>query len=187
MLASSPTLFKNVFTWKQSENNRSRWQMTLPLLQWNSEWVPLPLIHRTGKRWHGAAKDIPTNPFTSVLEWVYSLRAAKWLQSCLVWTVARQAPLSMGFSRQEYWSGLLCPSPLSFPTLILFIICTFIYCLSPPSNARILRAKDLFCLLFPPLHLSETVPTLRGCSGNFWWMNEWGLMVQWFLELQLAG
>ena len=25
-------------------------------------------------------------------------------------TVARQAPLSMGFSRQEYWSGLPCPS-----------------------------------------------------------------------------
>ena len=27
------------------------------------------------------------------------------------WTVACQAPLSMGFSRQEYWSGLLFPSP----------------------------------------------------------------------------
>ena len=27
------------------------------------------------------------------------------------WTVAQQAPLSMGFSRQEYWSGLLCLSP----------------------------------------------------------------------------
>ena len=26
------------------------------------------------------------------------------------WTVAHQAPLSMGFSRQEYWSGLPCPS-----------------------------------------------------------------------------
>ena len=25
------------------------------------------------------------------------------------WTVAHQAPLSMGFSRQEHWSGLLCP------------------------------------------------------------------------------
>ena len=25
--------------------------------------------------------------------------------------VARQAPLSMGFSRQEYWSGFPCPSP----------------------------------------------------------------------------
>ena len=27
------------------------------------------------------------------------------------WTVACQAPLSMGFSRQEYWSGLTFPSP----------------------------------------------------------------------------
>ena len=27
------------------------------------------------------------------------------------WTVARQAPLSMGFSRQEYWSGLSCTPP----------------------------------------------------------------------------
>ena len=26
-------------------------------------------------------------------------------------TVAGQAPLSMGFSRQEYWSGLPCPPP----------------------------------------------------------------------------
>ena len=26
-----------------------------------------------------------------------------------LWTVARQAPLSMGFSKQEYWSGLLFP------------------------------------------------------------------------------
>ena len=27
------------------------------------------------------------------------------------WTVAHQAPLSMGFSRQEHWSGLPFPSP----------------------------------------------------------------------------
>ena len=32
------------------------------------------------------------------------------------WTVAHQAPLSMGFSRQEYWSGLPCPPPGIFPT-----------------------------------------------------------------------
>ena len=31
------------------------------------------------------------------------------------WTVARQAPLSMGFSRQEYWSGLPFPSPGALP------------------------------------------------------------------------
>ena len=32
------------------------------------------------------------------------------------WTVARQASLSMGFSRQEYWSGLPCPPPGDLPT-----------------------------------------------------------------------
>ena len=32
------------------------------------------------------------------------------------WTVAHQAPLSMGFSRQEYWSGLPCPRPGDFLT-----------------------------------------------------------------------
>ena len=31
------------------------------------------------------------------------------------WTVAHQAPLSMGFSRQEYWSGLPCPPPANLP------------------------------------------------------------------------
>jgi len=28
-----------------------------------------------------------------------------------LWTVAHQTPLFLGFSRQEYWSGLLCPPP----------------------------------------------------------------------------
>ena len=44
-----------------------------------------------------------------------------WLvaQSCLIlcdpWTVVHRAPLSMGFSRQEYWSGLSFPSPGDLP------------------------------------------------------------------------
>ena len=29
----------------------------------------------------------------------------------ILWTVAHQAPLYVGFFRQEYWSGLLCPPP----------------------------------------------------------------------------
>ena len=32
-----------------------------------------------------------------------------------LWTVAYQAPLSVGFSRQEYWSGLPFPSPGDLP------------------------------------------------------------------------
>ena len=31
------------------------------------------------------------------------------------WTLVRQAPLSMGFSKQEYWSGLPFPSPGDLP------------------------------------------------------------------------
>ena len=42
-------------------------------------------------------------------------------KSCLTlatpWTVACQAPLSMGFPRQEYWSGLPFPPPGDLPNL----------------------------------------------------------------------
>ena len=37
-----------------------------------------------------------------------------WLFATL-WTIAHQGPLSMRFSRQEYWSGLLCPPPGDLP------------------------------------------------------------------------
>ena len=55
-----------------------------------------------------------------VLEWVAivytAAAAAKSLQSCLTlatpWTTAYQAPLSMGFSREKYWSGVPLPSPM---------------------------------------------------------------------------
>ena len=41
---------------------------------------------------------------------------AKLLQSCaMLWTVACQTPLSMGFSKQEYWSELPCPPPGDLP------------------------------------------------------------------------
>ena len=37
------------------------------------------------------------------------------LTLCNLWSVATQAPLSMGFSKQEYWSGLPFPSPWDIP------------------------------------------------------------------------
>ena len=37
------------------------------------------------------------------------------LTLCDLRTVAHQAPLSMGFSRQEHWSGLPCPLPGDLP------------------------------------------------------------------------
>ena len=32
-----------------------------------------------------------------------------------LWTVAHQAPLSLGFSKQEYWRGWSCPPPEDLP------------------------------------------------------------------------
>ena len=59
--------------------------------------------------------------------WVYVCWAEIYLHACVLshfsrvrlfatpWTVARQAPLSMGFSRQVYWSVLLFPPPGDLP------------------------------------------------------------------------
>ena len=50
---------------------------------------------------------------------IYLCVQAKSLQSYLtlatLWAVACQTPLSMGFSRQEHWRGLHCPSPGALP------------------------------------------------------------------------
>ena len=46
--------------------------------------------------------------FMSDSLWLYGLFAT-------LWTVAHQAPLSMKFSRQEYWSGLPFPPPGDLP------------------------------------------------------------------------
>ena len=66
----------------------------------------------------------PKCPSTN--EWLrYGVRACRLSHfSCvkllaILWTIVCQAPLSMGFFRQEYWSGLPCPPPgnLSNPGL----------------------------------------------------------------------
>ena len=67
---------------------------------------------------------------TRTLEWVaisFS-NAGKWKVKvkslsrvrllAIPWTAAHQAPPSMGFSRQEYWSGVPLPSPMVFPVVI---------------------------------------------------------------------
>ena len=57
------------------------------------------------------SQNLPYLTFTwGCFSYIYKslLCSHVWLFATL-WTVARQAPLSMGFSRQEYWSGLSCP------------------------------------------------------------------------------
>ena len=52
-------------------------------------------------------------------------RSRVWLWAT-PWTGAHQAPPSMGFSRQEYWSGVPLPSPWVIPRSYLFDPCIYV-------------------------------------------------------------
>ena len=78
------------------------------------------------------ANTLPHRVVVSIRKWIFiqtlhpvgmlsmMYMHTKSLQSCLTLCdpmdcVAHQAPLSMGFSREEYWSGLQCPPPGGLP------------------------------------------------------------------------
>ena len=49
--------------------------------------------------------------FSNAWKWKVKVKSLSRVQLFMTpWTAAHQAPLSMGFSRQEYWSGVLLPS-----------------------------------------------------------------------------
>ena len=51
--------------------------------------------------------------FSNAWKWKVKVKSLSRVQLLATpWTAASQAPLSMGFSRQEYWSGLPLPSPI---------------------------------------------------------------------------
>ena len=57
--------------------------------------------------------------FSNVWKWKVKGKSLSRVRLFLTpWTAAYQAPLSMGFSRQEYWSGVPLPSPTSSYTLL---------------------------------------------------------------------
>ena len=69
---------------------------------------------------HGVIKSDMTEWLThTIVMYVSIMHACSVAQSCPTletpWTVAHQAPLSMGFFRQEYWSGLASPTPEDLP------------------------------------------------------------------------
>ena len=87
-------------------------------IPWTGEPGGLPSLglYRVGHNWSdlaAAAVSLEHEAFPSqehVLCAVLS-RFSHVQLFAILWTVARQAPLSMRFSRQEYWSGLPCPPP----------------------------------------------------------------------------
>ena len=56
--------------------------------------------------------------FSNAWKWKVKMKSLGCVQFLATpWAAAYQAPLSMGFSRQEYWSGVPLPSPLNLVTL----------------------------------------------------------------------
>ena len=70
-----------------------------------------------------------------------------------LWTVACQATLSMGFSRQEYWSRLLCPPPgyLPYPGINPRLLCLLHWQVGhlplalPGSEVKVTRSRLTLC------------------------------------------
>jgi len=68
------------------------------------------------------------------------------------WTEAHQAPLSMGFSRQEYWSGVPLPSPILYVSILIFdflILYSLCHVIVPVSRGLLLllhsSLSSFFC------------------------------------------
>ena len=102
-------------------------------------------------------------------------------KSCLTlatpWTVACQAPLAMGFCRQEYWSGLLLPSPGDLPNpgikprspaLQADSLPTELW--GKPLYKKFYKTKSTFCLnqkVFPQTIFSKAVSTVILGTSSF--------------------
>ena len=96
--------------------------------------------------------SLPTEPKGSprILEWMLSHFNGVQLSATL-WTSAHQAPLSMEFSRQEYWSGL------PFPSLVI--------------KYEVSEMKSLSCvqLFVTPWTVAYQAPPSMGFSKQEYW------------------
>ena len=108
------------------------------------------------------------------LEWVAISFSDAWkwkmkgkLLSCVrlfttPWNAAHQAPPSMGFSRQEYWSGVPSPSP----------VCTYIGLLLSLENEILMYAQTLTYLENIMLHEKRQTKKGKYCMIPFIWITK---------------
>ena len=121
-------------TWAQSLGREALLEKEMAthssILVWRIPWMEEPgrlqsmgvaksrtrlsdFTHSLGQHPGFSSRDTPNNLLSSSAELNVNV---KLLSSCLTLRPhGHQAPLSMGFSRQEYWSGLPFPSPGNLP------------------------------------------------------------------------
>ena len=109
--SSSGRIMSTFFRWRKYEVDKIPW---LPKDVWGPEkagladfiFIKLLLIYN-------AVLVSDGQESYSIMCWASSFSRVRLFAT--PWTAARQAPLSMGFSRQEYWSRLPCPPPGDLP------------------------------------------------------------------------
>ena len=84
------------------------------------------LGHHLGLKYHYSRTRLSDFTFTFFFHALEKEKVkVKWLSRARLlvtpWTAAHQAPPSIGFSRQEYWSGVPLPSPTSKTSLSIFL------------------------------------------------------------------
>ena len=115
------THWKRPWCWErlkagQEEDDRGWDGWMASLTQWTWVWV------NSGSWWWTERPGMLQSMGTCLSNWT-EMELNWWVSHCRAqlfvtpWTVACQAPLSVGFPRQEYWSGLPFPSPGDLPDL----------------------------------------------------------------------
>ena len=132
-------------------------------------------------QWHDGRHDLKS--LLSMLL-MFSLQSlclfAKSVQACPTlcdprdWTVARQAPLFMGFSRQEFWSWLPCPPPGDLPNpgiepeSLLSPALAGGFCITSPTWEAASHYNDItYCNASRPKSIIYTNPPQKKNPPNF--------------------
>ena len=104
-----PPLLDEVSSFRACEQHEDRYQLHF-LLVWlpPSPYTLMPDTHRRKNQQNFLSMYYVPGPesHSCLLN-----RFSRVRLFATLWTLALQAPLSLGFSRQEYWSGLPCPPP----------------------------------------------------------------------------
>ena len=113
--------------------------------------------------------------FSSAWTWKVKVKSLSHVQLLATpWTAAYQAPLSMGFSRQEYWSRVPLPSLVNPSSLLLVLYHHFssedLHFL---STAPILQNFDCICLIFYILYLISGPQSPSGKVTHLFGETDW--------------
>ena len=96
--------------------------------------------------------------FSNAWKWIVKVKSLShvWLLAT-PWTAAYQAPPSMGFSRQEYWSGVPLPSPITVWSVSKTTIC---------SHLGVGIVVKVFVVVLSHVQLFETLQTCSSPGKN---------------------